>query len=324
MRHDAAVPNDIDLLVRTSRAVGGVLRTVSELAVPVSVVDSTVPMSEVEVLFRSPHLPCLAIEGPEGRIGMVSRLRFTDAQTGRLGFGRAVLSRRPVSEIADWSPLIVNEGTGVVEAATRAMERSGSTRYDDVLVRSAGWAAAATSDLVRALVAALSSRAMQDPLTGLPGRDLLLHTARQWSGLIGDSDRRLLVIQTDVIGFSTVNTRFGAEAADGLLRALAARLISAVPDGAVVGRTGSDELMAVVMLRGVPAAEGPQQVAQLLEAVEQALARRSADEPGVRVSAAVSEPGFADVDQLVREAQQGMLVRKAWAGVPDPRTSKDD
>jgi len=118
------VPNDVDLLVRTSRAVGGVHRTVGEIAVPVAVVDADVPMSEVEVLFRSPHLPCLAVQDAlDGRVGMVSRARFTDAQTGRLGYGRAVLARRPVREVADWSPLVVEESTGVVESATRAMER---------------------------------------------------------------------------------------------------------------------------------------------------------------------------------------------------------
>lgn len=308
------MPNDVDLLVRTSRAVGGVLRTVGELAVPVAVVDAAVPMSEVEVLFRSPHLPCLAVQGADGRVGMVSRSRFTDAQTGRLGFGRAVLARRPVAEVADFVPLVVDEGTEIVEAATLAMERSGASRYDDVLVRSAGWAAVATSDLVRALVAALSDRSLRDPLTGLPGRELVLHTVREWARLIAGSERRLLVVQTDVVGFGAVNARFGAAAADDLLRLLAARLAGAVPDGSLVGRTGSDELMAVVMLRAVPADQAEAQVAAVVEAVERALAPVGVDEPGVRVSAAVSAPGGTEADLLVREAQRGMLARKA--GVP--------
>ncbi|HEY0189273.1 MAG TPA: diguanylate cyclase [Cellulomonas sp.] len=305
------MPNDVDLLVRTSRAVGGVLRTVGELAVPVAVVDAGVPMHEVEVLFRSPHLPCLAVLAAGGRVGMVSRARFTDAQTGRLGFGRAVLARRPVEEVADWSPLVVDEGTGVVEAATLAMERAGSGRYDDVLVRSQSWSAVATSDLVRALVAALSSRALHDPLTGLPGRDLVLHTVRSWARMLAGSERRLLLVQTDVVGFAAVNAWAGADPADALLRALAARLVGAVPSGSVVGRTGSDELMAVLLLRAVPPAQAGAQVAGVVEQVERALAPRGVREPEVRVSAAVSGPGVVDIELLVREAQRGMLARKA-------------
>lgn len=306
------MPNDVDLLVRTSRAVGGVHRSVGEIAVPVAVVDRDLPMSEVEVLFRSPYLPCLAVvDERDGTIGMVSRSRFTDAQTGRLGYGRAVLARRPVGEVADWSPLVVDERTGIVESATRAMERSGETRYDDVLVRSGTWGAVATSDLVRALVAALSERSLHDPLTGLPGRELVLHTLREWARLLPGSTRRLLLVQADVEGFAGVNARFGGAAGDALLRLLATRFAEGVPAGALVGRTGSDELMAVVLLPGVPGPEADEQVARVIEGVGRALLPRAVDEPPVRLAWVVSPSGAADADALVQEAQRRMLARKA-------------
>lgn len=306
------MPNDVDLLVRTSRAVGGVHRSVGEIAVPVAVVDRDLPMSEVEVLFRSPHLPCVAVvDERDGSIGMVSRARFTDAQTGRLGYGRAVLARRPVGEVADWSPLVVDERTGIVESATRAMERSGETRYDDVLVRSGTWGAVATSDLVRALVAALSERSLHDPLTRLPGRELVLHTLREWARLLPGSARRLLLLQADVDGFAAVNARFGGAAGDALLRVLAARLAAGAPTGALVGRTGSDELMAVVLLPGVPAAEADDQVARVVEGVGRSLLPQAPDEPAVRLAWVVSAPGVADADALVQESQRRMLARKA-------------
>ncbi len=306
------MPNDIDLLVRTSRAVGGVHRSVGEIAVPVEVVERDLPMSEVEVLFRSPHLPCLAVLDPaDGRVGMVSRTRFTDAQTGRLGYGRAVLARRPVGEVADWTPLVVDEGTGVVESATRAMERSGETRYDDVLVRSGTWGAVATSDLVQALVAALSERSLHDPLTGLPGRELALHTAREWARLLAGSGRRLLLVQADVAGFAAVNARFGGAAGDALLRLLAGRLVAGTPEGALVGRTGSDEFLAVVLLPEAAPAGAEEQVAAVLDAVARAVAPQAPDEPVVRLAAVVSAPGAADPERLVQEAQRRMLARKA-------------
>ncbi|RMI06564.1 GGDEF domain-containing protein [Cellulomonas triticagri] len=306
------MPNDIDLLVRTSRAVGGVHRSVGEIAVPVAVVERDLPMSEVEVLFRSPHLPCLAVLDPaDGAVGMVSRARFADAQTGRLGYGRAVLARRPVGDVADWSPLVVDEATGVVESATRAMERSDETRYDDVLVRSGTWGAVATSDLVRALVAALSERSLHDPLTRLPGRELVLHTAREWARLLVGSRRRLLLVQADVIGFARVNARFGGAAGDALLRLLAQRLRAGAPEGAMVGRTGSDEFLVVVLLPNVPDDRAEVQVTAVLDGIGRALAPQTPDEPGVRTAVVVSTPGAADADALVQEAQRRMLVRRA-------------
>lgn len=310
----AGVSYDVDLLVRTSRAVGGVHRTVGELAVPVAVVDGEVPMSEVEVLFRSPHLPCLAVQEQDGRVGMVSRARFTDAQTGRLGFGRAVLSRRPVREVADWSPLVVDEGTGVVEAATRAMERSGETRYDEVLVRAGTWGAVATADLVRSLVAALSERSLHDPLTRLPGRELVAHTLRTWEPMLRGTGRRLLVLRVDVAGFARVNVERGAAAGDGVLRTLAGRLGAALPPGSLVGRTGSDEFTAVVLLPPAPDGRSDEQVESVLVVAGTAVAPRTADEPRVRLSAAVSAPGSADVVGLLDLVGARMLARKDAEG----------
>jgi diguanylate cyclase (GGDEF)-like protein len=306
------VPNEIDLLVRTSRAVGGVHRSVGEIAVPVAVVDRDLPMSEVEVLFRSPHLPCLAVLDPrDGAVGMVSRTRFTDAQTGRLGYGRAVLARRPVGEVADWAPLVVDEATGVVESATRAMERSDESRYDDVLVRAGTWGAVATSDLVQALVAALSERSLHDPLTRLPGRELVLHTLREWSRLLAGSGRRLLLVQADVVGFAEVNARYGEAIGDALLRLLAGRLRAGAPEGAHVGRTGSDEFMVVVLLPPASPEGAADQVHRVLEGVGRALAPQAPDEPAVRLAAVVSDPGSAQAEALVQEVQRRMLARRA-------------
>lgn len=313
----AGVSYDVDLLVRTSRAMGGVHRTVGELAVPVAVVDADVPMSEVEVLFRSPHLPCLAVRASDGpQVGMVSRARFANAQTGRLGFGRAVLSRRPVREVADWSPLVVDEGAGVVEAATRAMERPGETRYDDVLVRSGTWGAVATADLVRSLVAALSERSLHDPLTRLPGRELVLHTLRTWDPMLRRTGRRLLVLRADVAGFARVNVERGAAAGDSVLRDLAARLGAALPPGSLVGRTGSDEFTAVVLLPPVPDGREDEQVEAVLAAADGAVAPRTGAEPRVRLSAAVSAPGSADAVGLLDLAGARMLARKDGERAP--------
>ena len=85
---------------------------------------------------------------------------------------------------------MVEERTGIVEWAARAMERPGETRYDDVMVRSGTWGAVATSDLVRALVAALPERSRHDPLTRLPGRGCGGSAAgRGGGGLTAPTDR---------------------------------------------------------------------------------------------------------------------------------------
>lgn len=269
--------NDVDMLVRAARAAGGVHRLVDDLAVDLTVVEPQTPMSEVELLFRSPHVSCLGVRGPadEG-IGLLSRTRFADAQTGRLGFGRAVLSRRPVGEVADFAPLVVDAGTGIVHAAALAMERQGPARYDDVVVRSATWASVATGDLVLSLVASLTTRSLHDPLTRLPGRELVLHTLGSWWPMTREPGRRLLLVVVDVDDFGALNMSHGAASADDFLVRLAGRLVGALPSGSLVGRTGSDEFMAVAMVTGAT----PDRLAAHVEALGQNLARALAPQRG--------------------------------------------
>lgn len=304
--------NDVEMLVRASRAAGGVRRVVDDLAVDLAVVDPHTPMSEVEVLFRSPHVACVGVRGDDGRLGLLSRARFTDAQTGRLGFGRAVLSRRPVAEVADWAPLVVEPGTGVMEAATRAMERAGAARYDDVVVRTPAWATVSTADLVLSLVASVASRSLHDPLTRLPGRELVLHTLGAWSSMLQGTGRRLILLVADVDDFGTLNTTAGAAAADAYLVRVAERLTSALPAGSLVGRTGSDEFMAVAMISPV----SPHRLLEHVAHVERRVAAALAPEPGerpVRLVVLASDPGRPDV--LVADALRRMrgLKRRAAA-----------
>ncbi len=315
VRHDHRVSNDVDMLVRAARVAGGVHRLVDDLAADLTVVEPQTPMSEVEVLFRSPHVACLGVRRDDDHVGLLTRSRFADAQTGRLGFGRAVLTRRPIAEVADFAPLVVDSGTGIVEAATRAMERHGSARYDDVVVRGSTWASVATGDLVLSLVASLTTRSLHDPLTRLPGRELVLHTLRSWSTMLAGSSRRLVLLVADVDDFGALNATHGPVAADDFLVRLAGRLKAALPSGALVGRTGSDELMAVVMVAGATPEQFEQHVAQLRREVDHALAPQRGDDRPVRLVVA-SDLGAAHADALVTQALARMHALKRRERVP--------
>ncbi|MBT0993867.1 GGDEF domain-containing protein [Cellulomonas sp. DKR-3] len=305
--------NDVDMLVRAARAAGGVHRLVADLAVDLAVVEPQTPMSEVELLFRSPHVSCLGVQGDDERIGLLTRTRFADAQTGRLGFGRAVLSRRPVVEVADFAPLVVDAGTGVVEAAALAMERQGAARYDDVVVRSATWASVATADLVLSLVASLSARSLHDPLTRLPGRELVRHTLGTWWPMTREPGRRLLLVVVDVDGFGALNATHGAAAGDDFLVRLAGRLSGALPTGTLVGRTGSDEFMAVTLVTGATPDRLAAHVARLDQDLARALAPQRGDDRPVRLVVEASHPATDGPDALVADALRRMHVLKRGA-----------
>lgn len=89
----------------------------------------------------------------------------------------------------------------------------------------------------------LESMALQDPLTGLANRRLVvdrimtaLTQARRSKGNMG-------VIYLDLDGFKQVNDTFGHDAGDALLKTFAARLMEAVREEDTVARLGGDEFV---------------------------------------------------------------------------------
>jgi diguanylate cyclase (GGDEF)-like protein len=93
----------------------------------------------------------------------------------------------------------------------------------------------------RALEAQLEFRASIDALTGLPNRAALTqHLLRA----VSLEDITVLFIDLD--GFKEVNDSLGHEKGDGVLRDVALRIASSVPEAVTVGRLGGDEFLAIV------------------------------------------------------------------------------
>ena len=289
-----------------------------ELARPVLVVGSGLPVADLEVIFRDPELTCVAVRDEEGdeRVGLVTRARFTGAMTGRLGYGRAVLIRRPTGDVTDWGPLVVAPEASVADVATRAMQRPGERRYDDVLVRGAGWGSASAADLVFALVGALAQRSTHDPLTRLPGRLSTWHELTRRCELATRTRARVVLVLLDVRGMAATNARYGQANGDALLAEVARRLIAALPPGCDAGRVDGDEF---AVLATMPPADDLRAAAQADSVRQQLVADLMAPSGGIPPSAwpwlhsAVvwSVAGAASPDELVREAESRLRQTKA-------------
>jgi diguanylate cyclase (GGDEF)-like protein len=305
----------VDLALLTQRlprvtAAGTTMATaVEHVARPVDVVDATLPLAGLERAFRSPDLSCVAVRGlGDGEIGLVTRRRFLDCLSGRLGFGRALLARGLTADITDWSPLIVDPDAGVLEVALAAMERPEDRRYDAVLVRSPAWQAASASDLVVSLSTLLAVRTLHDPLTTLANRPFLLHQLRDRCARMKGTPHRVAVIQVDVIGFSGLNATLGHFAGDAVLTTLAAHVRRNVPPGWDVGRTGADEVTAVGTVLGpVPDDDAAFAVGVTRTALATALphvALAGHSPVQLRAGAVFSTPGGGKPDRLFHAVQE--------------------
>jgi diguanylate cyclase (GGDEF)-like protein/PAS domain S-box-containing protein len=89
-------------------------------------------------------------------------------------------------------------------------------------------------------------RALHDPLTGLPNRDMFLE---RLAALLGRNDAEAAVMLIDIDNFKLVNDSLGHGAGDELLTQVAPRLRTALRPNDLIARLGGDEF--VVLLESV-------------------------------------------------------------------------
>ncbi|SKC61821.1 sensor domain-containing diguanylate cyclase [Krasilnikoviella flava] len=295
--------------------------SVAELAQPVLVVGSTMPVGQLEVIFRRPEVGSVAVQddAAPARTGIVTRAGLTAALTGRLGYGRAVLERRPTGAVADWSPLVVDPGTAVADVAALAMARTADRRYDDVLVSGpAAWGAAGTADVMRAVVAELAERSTHDPLTRLPGRAATWYALRRRCALVRGGATRVVLVLLDVRGLATVNAHHGQDVGDAVLSELAARVSAALPAGCEAGRVEGDGFAVLATLPAMDDIQAAASADALRQHVLAHVAPPSAGFdaavwPALHSAAAWSVAGAADADELVTQAERRLLRERRAA-----------
>jgi diguanylate cyclase (GGDEF)-like protein len=90
---------------------------------------------------------------------------------------------------------------------------------------------------------ALEHRALHDPLTGLPNRELLLDRLAVALARRVRQETAIGVIFVDLDGFKEVNDQFGHVVGDDVLVSVAQRLQREVRDGDTVARFGGDEFV---------------------------------------------------------------------------------
>lgn len=93
--------------------------------------------------------------------------------------------------------------------------------------------------------------AYYDTLTGLPNRTLFLMTLNEKTRARDNGDPgRFAVITMDIDHFKDINDTMGHNIGDAILRAVAKRLRSSMPESAVVSRSGEDEFAITMPLNG--------------------------------------------------------------------------
>ena len=125
----------------------------------------------------------------------------------------------------------------------------------DLLVQTAAVVAAQ-----REFAARLRTRTIRDPLTGLPVRSLLVDRLELSLAAAGPGTGRLAVLSCELDGLAAVEHRHGPTVADAARGEVAGRLVSAVRQGDLVARVGSQTF--VLLCPGIVVPEDAESIAQ--------------------------------------------------------------
>ncbi len=187
-----------------------------------------------------------------------------------------------------------------------------STRYYDIRAVKVGEEVSlAWRDVTEriALKQALQQRAATDSLTALLNREEMFKLMQQL--LAGDRRRsgELAVLFCDLDHFKEVNDRYGHQAGDAVLQAMANRIRSCLRASDLAARIGGDELMVVL-----PGAQGMDDAVTIAERVRHLASepvRTPAGEVGISlcVGVALACPGES-LDTLIARADAAMYTAK--------------
>jgi diguanylate cyclase (GGDEF)-like protein/PAS domain S-box-containing protein len=160
--------------------------------------------------------------------------------------------------------------------------------------------------------ALLAHRALHDPLTGLPNRQLILDRTEQMLARSRRSGQPVAAYFIDLDHFKDANDSLGHEAGDRLLQAVGDRFVSMLRADDSVGRLGGDEF--VVLAEGISLDLGPEPIAERIrETLRRPFVIPGYEDLPIKVTASI---GIAtgqreSAQELLRDADVALYLAKA-------------
>ena len=179
----------------------------------------------------------------------------------------------------------------------------------------------------------LRHQTLHDALTGLPNRVLFLDRARQTVEVAARTQAWPTVLYLDLDGFKPVNDEYGHDTGDMVLRTIAHRLRNCLRPGDTAARLGGDEF--AVLLGGPLDPTGVDRIVDRIRSQFEVPIDLGDGRPariGVSIGIALGNPGVADADGLIRQADIAMYAAKRGgggsvyfeAGMGDPTSAREE
>ena len=156
----------------------------------------------------------------------------------------------------------------------------------------------------------LQEMALTDSLTGFPNRRYAMERMQQEWAAGTRNQRQLSVMVIDVDEFKTINDTYGHDVGDKVLQQVAAALKAGLRGQDVVCRTGGDEFLVISPDTSLEAALACAERMRQSVRATQFTAGPLKLQGSISVGAAVRDASMANIDALIKLADQGVYVAK--------------
>jgi diguanylate cyclase (GGDEF)-like protein len=212
-------------------------------------------------------------------------------------------------------PLAVN-GHGLGSLSLRIGSRRGFPPAEQAFLEALATQCAQALERAR-LYGRLEAESLTDPLTGLSNRRALDRDLGRALERLARTGRAVALLYLDLNDFKGVNDRYGHQAGDDLLVAVAGRLRAVVRAPATVARLGGDEF--VVLAEDLQGAADARTLAQrMAHALDFAVDGGSGPRVSASIGVAVATGAMVKSSALFGAADRAMYAAKRSPG-PGPR-----
>lgn len=200
---------------RRLRSVNG-LMNIGQLAAPNRTFEPEAYISEVANYFKkNERVICSVIVSFGVPIGLIMRDKLFQQLAGQ--YGLSLYWNRPISQLMDRHPLIVDEQTPIDQVSQMATSREFNQLYDYVVITSAGHFLGAAS--IRSILESITKARVEyariaNPLTGLPGN---VQIQRELTKRLTER-QSFSVIYADLDFFKWFNDRYGFHRGDQMIQ----------------------------------------------------------------------------------------------------------
>lgn len=194
----------------------GSLMQIGNLSTPIVSFDSGTPISEIANYFnQNEDVPGTVVVNGQHPVGLVMREKLFQQLAGQ--YGVSLYWNRPIRQLMDNNPLVVEESIPIESVSHMAMSREKNHLYDLVIITSKEKMMGVAS--IQTILEAITNLRMEtarvaNPLTGLPGNTQI---NRELNKRIFDREA-FFVIYADLDYFKWFNDRFGFQKGDQLIQ----------------------------------------------------------------------------------------------------------